>query len=359
MPFTLNYFYGKTRDKYKLSICTGEPYLEKTISWVYLLEDIRNCSFMRGGELVITTGLNAGSDEQMLCLVKKAYEHGACGVIVNVGMYIEVISEDIIKWCNEKGFPVMTMPWEIHISDIMQEYCNEIISEKRIQDIRREALLQILKGEDISDYRKELEKLVSYRVIVSDKKLDISHHAWTEWRGDYYYIGSETSSQVEELHCGVSAPIREVEDLLHCGISDPIREVSDIARCCVQAYRAMQVSRIKRVSVTWFNQIGLYYAALAIEDMEVLKQAVKLLSPLTDTALRQTLRVYLEKNKSVQETADCLYLHRNTVNYRIQKSRSLLPDDFDERSLEYLFAFYLCDCFLEKAGCDNGPERKG
>ena len=110
----------------------------------------------------------------------------------------------------------------------------------------------------------------------------------------------------------------------------------------------MQVSKIKNTEVSFFKDVGLYYAALAIDDLDVLYQAERLLSPLQDEDIRSTFRLYLEHNGSVQATAQALFLHRNTVNYRIQKARRLLHTYPAEKELEYLFSFYLCDCLKLK-----------
>lgn len=57
----------------------------------------------------------------------------------------------------------------------------------------------------------------------------------------------------------------------------------------------------------------------------------------------KTLRVYLELNHSVKETANILFIHRNTVNYRIQKIKEYLQIEISDCSFasELLFSCYL------------------
>ncbi len=43
----------------------------------------------------------------------------------------------------------------------------------------------------------------------------------------------------------------------------------------------------------------------------------------------KTLKYFFENNQNVGATADSMYLHRNTINYRLNKIRSLLEEDFD------------------------------
>ena len=66
MALTLRHFYHQSRPKYKLRLLTPSVSLHQKITWIHLLEDINNCSFIRGGELIITTGLNANKDHLYL-----------------------------------------------------------------------------------------------------------------------------------------------------------------------------------------------------------------------------------------------------------------------------------------------------
>ena len=109
------------------------------------------------------------------------------------------------------------------------------------------------------------------------------------------------------------------------------------------AGRALTVSRIRSESLTHFRNIGLYNMVLAIDDPEVFAQAEKLLSPLTDPALRQTLRSWLEHDGSIQAVAQELFMHRNTVNFRIKRLRRIFALDTALQKTELLLAFYMED----------------
>ena len=329
MPFTLEQFYQHAKEKYQLTLLTPESLPPREISWIQLLEDINNCSFIRGGELIITTGLNARKEEDLFSLIEQSQACGACGIILNMGMYLTHISDSILTWCTNHHFPLFSMPWEIHIADLMQEYCNEILSEKRSQETRTSALLYSIRGKDISRFQSVLPDFADNYILCADSELSILHSAAVCYDDTYYYL------------CTVPA---EIPSAAHCGISSQISQSNPLSLSVKQAYKAMQVSQIKKINLSYFSDIGLYNAALSIEDMDVLKEAQALLAPLKEQSLRDTFRLYLEKNGSVQEVAETLYLHRNTVNYRIQKGRSLLNLDSASRNLEYLFAFYLCDC---------------
>lgn len=51
---------------------------------------------------------------------------------------------------------------------------------------------------------------------------------------------------------------------------------------------------------------------------------------INNTQLCQTLEVYLENDKVTATTAEALFIHRNTLRYRLQKIRALLDKDLDK-----------------------------
>ena len=79
-----------------------------------------------------------------------------------------------------------------------------------------------------------------------------------------------------------------------------------------------------------------------------------------DTELCVTLQVYLEQAKSLARTAELLYIHRNTVRYRIHKCMELMKTDLEDGN--EIFAYILSLRILEyvkkflpdKEGMTNG-----
>ena len=59
-----------------------------------------------------------------------------------------------------------------------------------------------------------------------------------------------------------------------------------------------------------------------------------------------TIQRFFENNLNVSETSRKLFVHRNTINYRIHQIKEQLCLDLDipENRLKYLLALYICDC---------------
>ena len=71
--------------------------------------------------------------------------------------------------------------------------------------------------------------------------------------------------------------------------------------------------------------------------------------------LRETLRVFLEEGESAIATGQRLFVHRNTVKYRVDRAVSLLPEELGSRRLDVALALRYLD--LVGAGAPRGGDR--
>ena len=67
--------------KYQMRLEAGEKGLSRETDWVHIIESLQVAEFLRGGELVLTTGMK-GEEQWLLELGKKLWEKEACGLVV-------------------------------------------------------------------------------------------------------------------------------------------------------------------------------------------------------------------------------------------------------------------------------------
>jgi purine catabolism regulator len=96
-----------------------------------------------------------------------------------------------------------------------------------------------------------------------------------------------------------------------------------------QTHREALVARLRarreRRDVVWFDDVGLADQLLSWPHAYRLSSSAELLAPLARRPdLLQTLTVYLEHDCSVPATAAALYLHPNSVRYRLSTIERLL-----------------------------------
>lgn len=160
MALLLNDLYEETKNKYHLTLLAGEAGLSHLMNWVYISEDLNTSSFLRGGELVITTGVSSSSTAGWLYdFIRNMIARETCGVILNTGKYLrqEDVTDELLTLCQEHSFPLFTMPWEVHIYDITRDYYNRIFLDTQTDTSLSRAFQSVIHHD--SDYGKSISLL--------------------------------------------------------------------------------------------------------------------------------------------------------------------------------------------------------
>ena len=127
MPISLSRLCENTEKSYQLRLIAGRDGLDNPVRWVHMIEDPEVTGFIHGNELVFTTGIRQRGVDWLLDFVVNLREHGAVGLVVNLGPYITSIPPQVIVYCEQNAFPLFTIPWEEHIIDVTYDFCHRIV----------------------------------------------------------------------------------------------------------------------------------------------------------------------------------------------------------------------------------------
>ncbi|WKA59389.1 PucR family transcriptional regulator [Planococcus shenhongbingii] len=139
--------------------------------------------------------------------------------------------------------------------------------------------------------------------------------------------------------------IRQITDMkgLHfidgkncaCGVSSVYQDVEKAKKAYEEAGKAARMMHSGIVESPLYENLGIYKLLLEFEDSGFLKSyAESYLAPVfeydqkMDSNLFATLAAYLESNGSKKETADRLFVVRQTLYLRLEKLETLLGKDF-------------------------------
>ena len=157
MGFTIEDMMLLSKERYKMEMIAGRNGWSNSISWVHLLEDTTIIQHFWGKELAVTTGLGFRTTEKLIELLQDLIHHHAAGLIINTGNYIEKVPKDIIDYCNENDFPLMTAPWEVFLADMIKDFSIRIFLQGNADEQISKALINAIEKPDNQEsYRKEL-----------------------------------------------------------------------------------------------------------------------------------------------------------------------------------------------------------
>lgn len=150
-----------------------------------------------------------------------------------------------------------------------------------------------------------------------------------------YELDGGHDARVEAERVRVSVASAIADDQLNAGVAGPKRGPSAAHFALVQAEHALVIGRGLHGEgrTTHFEDLGPYCFVLNQPAHEIHAFAARLLGPLvTDDAhaeLVDTLEAYLRTHGNLNAVARQLYLHRNTVRYRLRRIAKLTGADLD------------------------------
>ena len=131
MGFTIEDALVQTQDIYHLELLAGKNGCSNAISWVHMIEDTTIIKQLWGKELAVTTGMGFQTHDTLFDFVKSLVKYHIVGLIINTGKYIFEVPQDIIDYCDEQDFPLLVMPWEVSMADLIKDLSMRCLHSER------------------------------------------------------------------------------------------------------------------------------------------------------------------------------------------------------------------------------------
>ncbi|WP_455797192.1 PucR family transcriptional regulator [Clostridium butyricum] len=138
------------------------------------------------------------------------------------------------------------------------------------------------------------------------------------------------------------------------GVGDSYNYIDEIKTSYKEAKETIKLSKILNLdknnngNIYYYHNLGIYSFITQINNDKFLddykNRKLKLLEDsdkMQDSSLCETLEAYLANNCNANATAESLFIHRNTMRYRMEKIKKLTNIDFNDISLllEFRLAF--------------------
>ena len=381
MAITLGMLCSNCDKQYDMHLLAGRSGLDKGVRWIHAVEDTEVPAFLHGNELIVTTGIGKHKPPGWLIdFARHLYENGAAGLIVNLGPYIESVPSDLIVFCEKNGFPLFSLPWKVHIIDMMYELCRRIISSEETELSLANAFRGLIFAtSDKSEIEPILERRgfhrdSSYNVVTAEmyqNGVSVTAKIWKQLQfsagrairasggplgvfvqeNHLTFVCRQDSDTIMKTVGILCDGVRKLSDEteLHVGISDLKHGLDSVPSGYHEALSSMKAANFQKQEIMNYRDLGVYKLLFGVDDIQILIDFEKsVLSPLTDSAQHSAaedlkiLRCYLECNCSVNETAGKLGVHRNTINYKMKLIREMLGVEFNEEDkVKIVLAMYI------------------
>lgn len=386
----------------KMKLVAGSEGLDKVINWVHVIEVPNAVNYVKGGELLFITGVVIGNDTKaLLKFVRDINSRKLSGLVINVGPYIKSTPEEVIKLANKIDFPIFELPFEVRLIDITQNICKKIfygkIQKESMNNFMKEIIFEdiditdevlnraILYGYSINSsyyamvididnfssyvkvnklYDNELIlNLKNYIQAIIDKIMYRNNKKYfCAVQNDSFFLIApinKKSGNLNDLFKNEIIPMAEsikseINEKLNpltisIGIGGICNSLKSFKIIISKGKKALQI--LKRLnksnSIVNYKDLGifrLFFEMNRFDEMEELfnENLLKLkeYDDKNSSNLMKTLNVYIKNNRNIGKTAQELFIHRNTMKYRINRIEDILQCDL--KNEEAIFNIKLC-----------------
>ncbi|MEM9774963.1 MAG: helix-turn-helix domain-containing protein [Chloroflexota bacterium] len=131
------------------------------------------------------------------------------------------------------------------------------------------------------------------------------------------------------------------EAMLVSGLAGPAESLSDWPFIYQQAVQAMKLGqRLGMKKLVEYDSLGVYQLLTQLDDNPTVQEfSARIIGPLADyderhrSNLVNTIAAYFEHHGNISQTAESLFIHRNTLLYRLERIRDLTGHDLDQADM--------------------------
>ena len=373
----------KLKNFAKAKLLAGENGLNREVSWPYVRTTESISQWLYGGELifVIYTDIRR-DDNSFLSLIEECIHKKLSGIVILIDdKDIESIPKNVIDKGNKEDFPVILMPWNIKLIDITQEILFKIEQEREEKKNAKRFLESIIFSQDnsqenindlaefydiklrdyhyvcvfkmqkLSNVYYDLEQINKYIIHSLEEALPKENQTLIpmEYANNLmflvftndYYEGEKSIEAIEAVFNIVSSKYTEIESRL--SFSRIRQSNSEIKISYKEAIKALSMIDIynKNLKIIKYKDLGIIRWLVELSNLkEIQRYCYENLGPILEydkshgMDLMGTLKCYFQNNRHLVKTSQELFIHRNTLIYRLSIIKELLNIDLDDAMID-------------------------
>ena len=288
----------------------------------------------------------------------------ASGVFI-IDEYLHDIPEEVKKIANEHNFPIIFIDTSVQYGEIIRIVTEMILLEKI--EVITESLIDRLLDQNIS--KNEVNNLAlkingAFRnyYIVMYISLDNDFSGYEQLKGGLdknrnFKVLKYRNHIIVILNFDLEsmgkANINFVGSILEkyganyvIGVSNTFTNAEEFNIAVRQAKSANEMSDIIHKNVIMYKELNVYKLLYLLKDTRELREYLdEIIEPLKaydkryNLNLLETVESYIENDGDYEKMAKSLYLHENTVRYRIQKAKKIL--NLENSHIQFILQVYI------------------
>jgi PucR family transcriptional regulator, purine catabolism regulatory protein len=341
-----------------LELASGEESAKAHVRWVHSTELPDPTPWLRGGELLLTTGIQLEGPKAQRELIARLADHGIAGLGFGTGFTHKRLPAALVAAARKRSFPLFEVPYELPFIAITERAFAQLVNERyemlqrnMAGDVLAEALTGHLYPEELQARLRPFgigEQAAVLAFSLEDpsaaaapleRTLEREHvHNLVAIRaGLLCAVVDGDALEPIELARRVRAELAARFGAVRAAASraaptHSLRLSFHEARCALEAVRLQNGTAPEVASHT---DLGAFQLLLSLQDDDALISYCRsVLGPVEQgegeygDELLRSLDVFIEHNGHWEKAASALYCHRHTLRYRIRRVEQLTGRDF-------------------------------
>jgi purine catabolism regulator len=348
-----------------LELVSGEESAQAHVRWVHSSELIDPTPWLKGGELLLSTGMQLDGPKAQRELIERLADHHIAGLGFGTGFAHKRLPAALVTAARKREFPLFEVPYELPFIAITER------AFARLLDERYELLQRNMAGDVLSE-------VLTGHLYPEDLQARLRPFGIGEQVAVLAFALAEASSAATVVEAILQrervASLVAIRGGLLCAVIDPgatsasgssptpvelarklraelvarygevraaasratathsLRMAFHEARCALEAVRLRNGSAPEVAS---YVDLGAFQLLLSLQDDDALNSYCRtVLGPIEQgegeygEELVRSLDVFIEHNGHWEKAANALYCHRHTLRYRIRRIEQLTGRDF-------------------------------
>jgi PucR family transcriptional regulator, purine catabolism regulatory protein len=340
-----------------LSLLSGEDSAQTHVRWVHSTELADPTPWLKGGELLLTTGMQLDRPKVQRELVERLADHRIAGLGFGTGFAHRRVPTALVTAARKRDFPLFEVPYELPFIAITERAFGQLVNERyemlqrnMAGDVLAEALSGHLYPEDLQARLRPFGIGEQLAVLAFRPPDPSAAAALVERILERERVPSLVAIRAGLLCAVVAAENREPIELARTIRGELVARYGEVqaaasrpaathslrlsfheARCALEAVR---MHNGDAPDVASHVDLGAFQLLLSLQDDDALLSYCRgVLGPLEQgegdygDELLRSLDAFIEHNGHWEKAANALYCHRHTLRYRVRRVEQLTGRD--------------------------------
>jgi PucR family transcriptional regulator, purine catabolism regulatory protein len=347
-----------------LTLVCGQESAQAHVRWVHSTELLDPTPWLKGGELLLTMGIQLTGPKAQRELIATLADHEIAGLGFGTGFTHKKLPAALLSAARKREFPLFEVPYELPFIAITERAFAQLLDERyemlqrnMVGDVLAEALTAHLYPEELQARlrpfgigeqvavlafklpdpsaaaallerileREEVHNLVAIRAGLLCAVIDADGQGGGRDPIELARkLRAELGERFGEVRAAASRP----------AATHSLRLSFHEARCALEAVRLQNGDAPEVAS---YRDLGAFQLLLSLQDDDALISYCRgVLGPVEQgegeygDELLRSLDVFIEHNGHWEKAAGALYCHRHTLRYRIRRVEQLTGRDFSQ-----------------------------